>query len=49
MRRRHGYSIVVRLDWHDRVGPNLTQLPLLFSPLPLPGKSSAPVFAIRNL
>lgn len=38
--RRHGSSVVVRLDGHDGVGPDLTQLPLLLSPLPLPKKTS---------
>lgn len=38
VRRRHGSSVVVRLDGHDGVGPDLTQLPLLLPPLPLPEK-----------
>lgn len=34
--RRHGAAVVVRLDGHDGVGPDLAELPLLLSPLPLP-------------
>lgn len=37
VRGRHGSSIVMRLDGHDGIGPDLTQLPLLLSPLPFPG------------
>lgn len=47
MRRRHGSSVVVRLDGHDRVGPDLTQLPLLLPPLSLP-ETSAVQFIHRN-
>lgn len=40
VRRRHGSTVVVGLDGHDGIGPDLTQLPLLLPPLPLPEKSS---------
>lgn len=48
VRRRHGSS-VVRRDGHDRVGPDLTQLPLLLPPLPLPGNASIPSSLILKI
>lgn len=36
VRGEHGSTVVVRRDRHDGVGPDLTQLPLLLPPLPLP-------------
>ena len=49
VRRRHGPSVVVRLDRHDGVGPDLTQLPLLLPPLPLPGKQTSSSSSVSSL